>query len=70
MTAPHDNLKTKLLEKRIPQNSVARVLGIHVNTLANKMEGRSPFTIEEAFTIKDVFFPDADLRFLFCDHDQ
>ena len=35
------------------------------NSVANKLNGDSPFTIEEAFKIQATFFPKLSLEYLF-----
>lgn len=60
-----NNLKGELARKGITRKTVAEALGVHINTLCNKLDGATPFTIEEAFAIKDAFLPEADLKYLF-----
>lgn len=50
------NLKGELARKNIMNNEVAGALGIHENTFCNKINGKSRFTVEEAFKIKSGFF--------------
>lgn len=65
-----DNLKGELAKRGISRAKLATNLGIHPNTLSNKLEGKSYFTIAEAFAIKDAFFPDTELRYLFAQSDE
>ena len=60
------NLKGELAKNGITNAKVAAVLGVHVNTIANKLEGSSSFSIEEAFKIKTVLLPYCDLSYLFA----
>lgn len=55
-------IKGELVKKGISQTDVAKELGIHPNTLSNKLEGFTSFTIDEAFQIKEKFLPDVDLK--------
>ena len=59
------NIKQELIKRNISQKIVSEILGVHVNTVCSKVNGDTPFTIEEAFKLKDVFFYDVDFRYLF-----
>lgn len=61
----YKNLQSKMAREGVTQRSIADYLGIHENSVGNKVLGKSPFTIEEAFKIKEKFFPDSDLLYLF-----
>lgn len=52
-------------EARYHYWKIAKTLGIHRNSVANKLNGITPFTVEEAFKIQAVFFPDLELKYLF-----
>lgn len=60
------NLKGELAKNGISNVQIARVLGVHTNTITNKLEGSSSFTIEEAFKIKSLLLPYCDLSYLFA----
>lgn len=60
----YDNLKAKMAIHNITIEKIAKVLKIHRNTVANKLNGRS-FSIEEAFEIKEYLFKEYDLCYLF-----
>ena len=59
------SIKTAMDSKGVSVEAVSKLLNIHRNTAANKIEGRTSFTIEEAFSLKDNLFPEYDLNFLF-----
>lgn len=59
------NLKGELAKKGITIEEVARFLGIHRNSVANKINGDSSFTIDEAFKIQKKYFPKLSLDYLF-----
>lgn len=59
------NLKGEIAKKGITQLEIAKLLKIHTNTVTNKINGESSFSIEEAFEIKKAFFPEMDLAYLF-----
>lgn len=62
------NLRGELSKRGIQQTLLAKQLGLHENTINNKLSGKSKFTIEEAFAIKQTFFADdnVDLNYLFA----
>lgn len=60
------NLIGELAKNGITNTQVASVLGVHTNTVSNKLEGTSSFSIEEAFKIKSSLLPYCDLSYLFA----
>lgn len=61
----YTNLKKEMAAKGITIDAMARLLNIHRNTLANKVQGESEFTFEEACLIADTFFPEYRPTYLF-----
>lgn len=55
----------EMAKKNITNESIANLLGIHRNSVYNKLRGLSSFSVEEAVTIRNTFFPDADIDELF-----
>ena len=60
-----DNLRAEMARNRIKHEIVASELNITTRALSNKLNGRSKFTTEEAFKIRDKFFPDLKIEYLF-----
>lgn len=60
-----ENLKEALRQKHITVDMVATLLGIHRNTASSKVNGTTEFTVQEALMIKDSFFPEYELSYLF-----
>lgn len=58
------NLKMALFEKGFSMEEVAKKIGLHRNTLANKINGKSKFYIDEIQALKSQFLPDMTLDFL------
>ena len=54
-----------MAKKDVTIESIASLLGIHRNSVANKINGRCSFYIEEAMRIRDAFFPEEKLEELF-----
>lgn len=45
---------------------VSKVLNIHRNSVANKINGETSFTVEEAFKIQNRYFPKMSMDYLFA----
>lgn len=58
------NLKTEMARNNIRMEDIAKCLGIHRNSVSNKINGGS-FTIEEGLILQERLFPYADLQYLF-----
>ena len=64
----YKNLKNLMKEKKITQEQLAVVIGTpRRETITAKVNGnnKSGFSFEEACKIKDAFFPEYDIRFVF-----
>ena len=59
------NLKKEMAGADISVEAVAATLNVHRNTAANKIDGTTKITFEEAVAIRDKFFPDMGLEYLF-----
>lgn len=64
------NLKIEMLKKGIEINDIAKAIGQHRNTAADKISGKRSFSIPEAKTIKDTFFPNQTIEYLFSTSDE
>lgn len=61
------NLEVALRQKNISNEAVAKLLNIHRNSLRNKLDGKTDFSISEAFKIKRDLLPEYDMDFLFAE---
>ena len=61
----YKNLKQVMAMKGITIDAIASLLGIHRNTVANKLDGESEFTYGQAELIQECMFPEYNARFLF-----
>jgi plasmid maintenance system antidote protein VapI len=59
------NLKYEMDRTGVTIDQIATTLGIHRNSASNKMNGSTPFTVEEAIYLRDMFFPYADFQYLY-----
>lgn len=62
---PYSNLKAEMAKKDITIEAISKTLDIHRNSVANKLQGKSAFSIEEAVKIQRNYFPDKPLKYLF-----
>lgn len=59
------NLIGELAKRRITNQELAELLGLHRNSIANKLYGSTDFTLREAIMIYDTYFQGCDFRWLF-----
>lgn len=61
----YSNLRAETVKKSISVHEMARGLGVTYNTLKAKLSGKESFSLDEAFYMKQVFFPETDIYDLF-----
>lgn len=66
----YSNLKAELGRNDITIESMAECLNIHRNSVANKLKGKTKFSIEEAMTIQEKFFPTLSIDYLFATDEE
>ena len=59
------NLEAEIARNKIKKKAIANALDLSERGLQKKMKGESPFTFPEAEAIRDTFFPDKALEYLF-----
>ncbi|WEG13962.1 XRE family transcriptional regulator [Pullulanibacillus sp. KACC 23026] len=59
------NLKAEMARKNVKGKDLALLLGCRVATVYDKMNGHYGFSFYEALAIKNHFFPEYDLEYLF-----
>ena len=67
---PCKNLKGEMAKENITIEEISKLLSIHRNSVANKLNGDSAFTIEEALKIQTRYFPKLSLAYLFSTETQ
>lgn len=60
-----DKLKGKMTERHVSQAELAKCLGITVQALNAKLNGRSPFILEEVVKITDILSLDDPVDIFF-----
>lgn len=58
-------LRGEMAKRKVSIEDIATLLGIHRNSVANKLNGESSFSIEQAVMIQEKYFPDLSLKYLF-----
>ena len=61
----YNNLKSVMAAKGITIDAMASLLGVHRNTVSNKLDGESEFTFGQAEQIQSVMFPEYNSAYLF-----
>lgn len=61
----YTNLKMLMAAKSISIESMAALLGVHRNTIANKLDGDSAFDFDQAMLIAQTMFPEYRPSYIF-----
>lgn len=61
----HPNLKAEMKRKGVSKRDICRKLEMDERTLTNRLNGKHPFRLPEAFAIRDSFFPGMSIDYLF-----
>lgn len=61
----YKNLEAEMVRKDITRKDLAELLNVRYATIVDKLKGRSSFTLDEAFKIRDEFFQNFSIEYLF-----
>lgn len=61
----YNNLKLEMKKKKVNNRDLMAALNVSYQSVSNKICGRTSFKIEEAITVRDLFFPFMALEYLF-----
>lgn len=61
------NLVKEMAANKVTNEMLSEKIGVHRNTIANRLSGVGKFSIEEAFSIQRQFFPKMEIEYLFKD---
>ncbi|MGN0517456.1 MAG: XRE family transcriptional regulator [Acutalibacteraceae bacterium] len=61
-----NNLKAEMARKGIKKRDIQNLLGCSYRTVTNKLDGKSDFTLLEAVKIKNYYFKNLNLEYLFA----
>lgn len=59
------NLAAEMARKGISKKDIAKSLNMRYQTFLDKTSGKSRLYIDEAFKIKEKFFPECEIEYLF-----
>ena len=59
------NLEAEMVRKGVSKKEMAALIGVSYNTIRNKINGKQKFLYDEAFKIREHFFPKLSLEYLF-----
>lgn len=59
------NLEAELKRKNITKKDLAEAFNLRYATISDKLNGKTRLTLNEAFAIKEKFFPDLSIEYLF-----
>ena len=59
------NLEAEIARNNIKKKAIANAIDLSERGLQKKLKGESSFTFPEAEAIRDTFFPDMELEYLF-----
>lgn len=61
-----ENLRAEMARSNLGIGQMAKVLQMGRDTLARKLSRRGPLYLDEAFRIRDLFFPSRSIEYLFA----
>lgn len=61
----HKNLRAEMAREGITIGDIAEFLGVRHATISDKVNGKFRFYYDEALAIKNRFFPNCSLEYLF-----
>ncbi len=64
------NLKAEMTRENVTQEQAAKHLGMTSNNFSMKVREKVPFTIPEIKSLRDEFFPNAQLDYLCQTNDE
>ena len=61
-----ENLRATMARERVSIQDIADCLDVHRNTASAKVSGETEFSIQEAFRLRDRYFRQYSLEWLFA----
>lgn len=61
------NLRAEMARKRISIADIAKVIGVNRDTAGKKLARKAPIQLDEAFVIRNNFFPECEVNYLFAE---
>ena len=64
------NLKVEMTRNNIQLKDMAKEIGLSYDALKNRFNGRTSFKRKELFLIKEKFFKNCSIEYLFEEHEK
>lgn len=64
------NLRAEMARRGVKPKHLALLLELRLATIYDKLNGKYAFTFDEALMIKNEYFPDSNIEFLFESSEQ
>lgn len=61
----YKNLEDEMIKHNITQKQISKLLNVRAATVSDKINGKFPFKLNEAFKIQTKFFPELTIEYLF-----
>ncbi|WP_031515451.1 helix-turn-helix transcriptional regulator [Desulfofalx alkaliphila] len=61
----YKNLRAEMARNNVTIRDIASALGVRYATISDKLNGKFRFYYDEALKIRNIFFPDCKLEYLF-----
>jgi plasmid maintenance system antidote protein VapI len=61
----YSNLRVEMIEKNVTVTDIAKTLNKRRSTVGDKINGKYRIYVDEAFAIRDAFFPGSSIDYLF-----
>ena len=61
----YKNLEAEMVRENVSRKDLAILLNVRYATIIDKLKGRYSFTLDEAFKIKNEYFPHLTFEYLF-----
>lgn len=61
----YKNLKAEMARRYISVSDIAKAAGKSVSAISKNINGKGDLTVEEGLTIRDMFFADLSMDYLF-----
>ncbi|MBO1513225.1 XRE family transcriptional regulator [Metabacillus bambusae] len=61
----YPNLDAEMARRGLKRKDLACMFRDRAATVSDKLNGKSPFLLDEVFRIKENFFPECDIEYLF-----
>mgnify|MGYP001499107902 CR=1 FL=1 len=65
MKNTYPNLEAEMARQGLRRKDLAEVLDVRTATIYDKLNGKFPFTLNEAMRIRDSLFPNLTIDYLF-----